>query len=329
MTIVVVVNSTWIDIINGVPQGAVLGSLLFNIYINDLFFSEEFQMANFADDCTPYDFGNNTDEVLNKLEEQSILLIEWYKYNYLKPNPDKWHLILSERGSNSYLNINGKYIFNRENEKILGVYFDNKLNFDYHINKLCKKASQKLHALARVSVFMSCRQKKQIMNAFITSQFGYCQLIWMFHNRKMLKQINRIHERTLRIVYADNNSSFEDLLEKSGPVSMHDRNLQQMAIEMYKSLNDLSSTHLSELFSVKERKYNLRNDNALVSNIPHSTKYGLNTISHLAPKIWEIIPNEIKSCKSLNSFEAKINMWVPTNCPCNLCRPYVYNVGFI
>ena len=139
-------------------------------------------MANFPDECTPYDFGNNTDEVLNKLEEQSILLIEWYKYNYLKPNPDKWHLMFSERGSNSYLNINGKYIFNSENEKILGVYFDNKLNFDYHIDKLCKKVSQKLYALAGVSVFMSCRQKKQIMNAFITSQFGYCPLIWMFHN---------------------------------------------------------------------------------------------------------------------------------------------------
>ena len=124
----------------------------------------------------------------------------------------------------------------------------------------------------------------------------------------MLKQINRIHERALRIVYTDNNSSFEDLLEKSGSVSMHARNLQQMAIEIYKALNDLSSTLMSELFRVEERKYNLRNDNALVSNIPYSTKYGLNTISHLAPKIWEIIPNEIISCKSLNSFKAKINV---------------------
>ena len=139
----------------------------------------------------------------------------------------------------------------------------------------------------------------------------------------MLKQINKIH------VYADNNSSFEDLLEKSGSVSMHDRNLQQMAIEIYKALNDLSSTLMFELFSVKEREYNLRNDNALVSNIPHSTKYGLNTISRLAPKIWEIIPNEIKSCKYLNSVKAKINMWVPTNCTCKLCRPYVHNVGSI
>ena len=147
---------------------------------------------------------------------------------------------------------------------------------------------------------MSCREKKQIMNAFITSQFGYWPLITE-NNRKMLKQINRIHERALQIVYADNNSSFEDPLEKSGSVSMYDRNLQQMAIEMYKALNDLSSTLMSELFRVKERKYNLRNDNALVSNISQSTKYGLNNISHLAPKIWEIIPNENKKLK-INKF---------------------------
>ena len=94
------------------------------------------------------------------MEEQSTLLIEWYKYNYLKPNPDKWHFILSERGSTSFVNINGKYIFNSENEKVLEVYFDNKLNVEYHIGKLCKKVSQKLHALARVSVFMSSRQKR-------------------------------------------------------------------------------------------------------------------------------------------------------------------------
>ena len=126
-----------------------------------------------------------------------------------------------------------------------------------------------MHALARMSVFMSFRQKKIIINAFITSQFGYCPLIRMCHNRNAQKQINRIHERALRIVYNDNNSSFEDLLAKSGSVSIHHRNLQQVAIEIYKALNDLSSTLMSELFRVKEKKYNLRNKNALVSNIPH------------------------------------------------------------
>ena len=185
------------------------------------------------------------------------------------------------------------------------MYFDNKLNFEYHVGKLCKQASQKSYALARVSAFMSCRQKKIIMNAFITSQFGYCPLIWMCINRNIHKQIDRIHERALRIVYTENNSSFEDLLKKPGSVTIHHRNLQHMAIEIYKALNDLSSSLMTEVFFVKEKIYNLRNKNALFSKTPHSTKYGINTVSHLAPKIWEIIPNEIRSRKSLNQFKEK------------------------
>ena len=89
--------STWRELIFGVSQGSVMGPLLFNIFINDLFYSEEFQMMNFADDCSPYSFSASTDDVILNLETQTRLLIEWYNSNYLKPNPDKWHLILSKR----------------------------------------------------------------------------------------------------------------------------------------------------------------------------------------------------------------------------------------
>ena len=95
------------------------------------------------------------------------------------PNPDKWHLLLSEKREGYFIKIGNEYIYNSTDWKILGVYFDNKLNFNIHLNKLCKKASQKLHALARVSTFMSCRQRKTIMTAFIQSLFSYCPLLWM------------------------------------------------------------------------------------------------------------------------------------------------------
>ena len=185
-------------------------------------------------------------------------------------------------------------VSNSSCEKILGVYFDNKLNFNTHVTKLCKKASQKLHALARVSNLMSFRQRRIIMNAFISSQFCYCPLLRMCHSRLLNTQINKIHERALHIVYKDNISSFEFLLEKSGSVKIHYRNLQYLAVEIYKALNNLSSPLMSELFRVKNMKYNLRNGSIPVSSNSKTECYGKGCISYLATIIWNQVPEEIK-----------------------------------
>ena len=322
--------STWRKVIYGVPQGSILGPLLFNIYINDLFlFSENFSMANYADDCSPYEFSGSIDEVILKLQNDSLCLLEWYESNYLMPNPDKWYLLLGDKGDNYFIKIGTDVISNSTDEKILGVYFDNKLNFNTHLMKLCKKASQKLHALARVSNLMSIKQRKIIMNAFIHSQFNYCPLIWMCHSRTVHSLINNIHERALRIVYKDNISSFTQLLEKSGSVSIHHRNLQALAIEVYKALNNLSSPLMSDLIKLKETTYNLRNASVLVSTNKKTTNYGINSISYLAPNIWDQIPEEIKNSKSLNIFKQKIKIWLPLKCPCILCKVYVPNLGYI
>ena len=121
--------STWREIIHGVPQGSILGPLLFNIYINYIFlFAKRFNMANYADDCSPYEFTVSTEDVIQKLENDSRMLMDWYKINYLKPNPDKFHLLLSEIREDITISIQGKYITNSVNEKILGVYFDSKLS---------------------------------------------------------------------------------------------------------------------------------------------------------------------------------------------------------
>ena len=110
------------------------------------FSSNSFDIANDADDCSPFEFSSSIEDVINKLKKDSLVLIEWYESNYLKPNPVKWHLLLSELGDEMTINIANDCISNSTDQKILGVIFDNKLNFNTHVSKLCKRAGQKIHA---------------------------------------------------------------------------------------------------------------------------------------------------------------------------------------
>ena len=95
-------------------------------------------------------------------------------------------------------------------EKLLGVVIDQKLNFKQHVNMVCTKASQKLHALTRASTYMRKEKTRTVMRAFVMSQFSYCPLIWMFHDRRVNAKINHIHERALRIAYHDRTSSLKN-----------------------------------------------------------------------------------------------------------------------
>ena len=187
--------SAWAKIDAGVPQGSILGPLLFNIYMNDIFwFTPEINIANYADDSTPYTTSNDNETLLDILQKNTEIPMQWFNGNYMKSNNDKCHLIISSQDEVS-IQIGRDKIVNEKSVKLLGVTIDQKLNFSEHVENLCRKASMKLHALARVSKYMSINKRRIIMKAFIESQFGYCPLVWMFHNRTMNNKINKIHER--------------------------------------------------------------------------------------------------------------------------------------
>ena len=99
-------------------------------------------------------------------------------------------------------------------EKFVGIKIDNKLTLEEHVEGLCKKASQKVSAVARISSLMRFEQRKRIVNLFITSHFSHYPLVWMFHSRRLNNRIDHIHERALKIIYQDYNSSFKELLRK-------------------------------------------------------------------------------------------------------------------
>ena len=109
--------------------------------------------------------------------------MKWFTDNCMKANAEKCHLIVTKTDTNVTINLESEIIMNTAEEKLLGVLIDNKLKFDKHVNNLCTKANQKLHALSRISEYMSTSKLRLVMKAFINSQFGYCPLVWMFHSR--------------------------------------------------------------------------------------------------------------------------------------------------
>ena len=192
--------STWSDIKDGVTQRSILGPSFFNKHICDLFYiMRKWTLANYADETTRYTGGKNTQDVITSLENCALVLFKWFENNLTKANSDKSHLLLSTLTS-STVSINGGIIKNSESEKLFGVMIDYELSFEEHLSKICDKASQKLNALAHISLYMNIDQRKRIMRAFISSQVRYCPLVWFFCSWKTNDRMNRIQEDALRMV---------------------------------------------------------------------------------------------------------------------------------
>ena len=119
----------------------------------------------------------------------------------MKLNKDKCQILVSgHKYENVWVKMGDEQIWESAKQKLLGIEIGRNLNFDDHVISLCKKAGRKLAVLARLSKFMSFKQKRILMKTFVESQFGFCPLIWMFHSRKVNSKTNHLPERSLRIV---------------------------------------------------------------------------------------------------------------------------------
>ena len=176
---------------------------------------------------------------------------------------------------------------------------------------------------------MPFHKRKVLMNAFFTSHFGYCPLIWMFHSRNLNNKINRLHKRCLRTIYNDRLSTFEKLLNKSNSLWIHHINLQCLATEIFKlHLGEVPQILQDVFFLTEPLTYILRFQPEFGTRPIGTVHYGSNSLRFLGPKIWEIVPSEWKRCKRVDVLKSKIRKWQRHNCHCRLFDTYIHQVGF-
>ena len=324
--------STWSELLRGMPQGSVLGPKFFNVYTNDLFYEfANTDICNLADDTTPYACDQNIENFFHRLEYDIQSALIWYEDNYMKTNEGKCHFLFTGiTEEHLWAKVGGEQIWESNKEILLGLTIDKNMKFDQHLNKLCKKASGKVSALARMARFLTFEKKRVLMSAFIESQFSYCPLIWMFCSCKMNRKMNHIHERALRIAYSDYSTSFEILLQKDRSVTIHHKNIQKVAVEMYKAKNNISPNPLKDLFKARKNPINTRMNSDFYRPKVNSVYKGDFSLRSYGPIVWnEMLPKIYKECNSLDSFKDNIKNWVPTNCPCKLCKTYKPQLGYV
>ena len=161
------------------------------------------------------------------------------------------------------------------------------------------------------------------MNSFFKTQFNYCPLIWKCHSRENNRKVNWLHEKCLRT----KQSSFNELLEKDRSVSIHERNLQVLATEMYKISNSLSTPLMKDIFPINRNPYNLRQNSQFSRPRINTVYHGTESILNLGPKIWDLVPSNLKEISDLYKLKKAIKQWKPEDC--RLCKVFVSNIRFL
>ena len=217
------------------------------------------------------------------------------------------------------LSLNNVNIPIEENIKLLGVYIDNKLVFDLHISKLCKKAGFHIIAIRRLAKYLNREELLRLFHAFIRSNFQYACIVWHFTSNSNTLKMEKIQRRALRIVMNNYTCSYNDLLLEAKIPSLHVSRIKTIAIETFKCINKLNPGFLHDLFTINETGYDLRDGQKIQPPKVKTTSFGLNSFRFEAARIWNLIPSEIKLTDSLPAFINGITKWQGPQCACGNC----------
>ena len=299
------------EVLSGVPQGSVLGPLLFVLYINDLPESVCSSLYLFADDTKLLKTINNVEDSLI-LQKDIDALEEWSRKWLLKFHPDKCHVLTIGK----LCNIAHAHPYALENqvlehvfsEKDLGVTFDSNLTFEEHIMNKIKKANSMVGMIRRSFSYLSPDLFRQLYSTFVRPHLEYAQVVWHPKLRKHSNLIEGVQRRATKIVASCKNLSYEDRLKIIGIPTLDYRRAVGDMVEVYKHLHHYDTSSIPAKFTARTRP-SRNHDFKLNRNFGNDGLKGIQTNSFYYRSIvhWNNLPKEVVSAPSVAIFKKRLN----------------------
>ena len=203
-------------------------------------------ICSYADDNHLVNESNCIDTLKVSLEKDAHRAISWFDNDYMDANPDKFQCISLDRFGRPPISISieGNTIPSSDSIKILGVTLDSNLQYDTHISNLCFKASAQINAMKRIGKYLNTDCRIAMYKSFISSNFSYCPVSWIFCGKRNSDKLEKLQERALRFIFSDYTSPYRELLKHGHFLSLFALRIRYLAIEMYKCVHGIHDIYI-------------------------------------------------------------------------------------
>ena len=300
-------NSQWSDVISGVPQGSVLGPILFILYINDMPSSVKTSIALFADDAKLYSPCYNFNLLQADLDSLSLWSRKWQ----LTFNPCKSKVMhvgrTNQRIQYSLLDTAGERhsLSHSDLEKDLGIYVDDMLSFDHHIETTVKKANNVVGLVRRTFVFLDEKTFCLIFKAVIRPLLEYCNSIWHPHLSRHVKEIESVQRRATKLIPSLKHLSYSERLRKLKLPSLQFRQLRGDMIETYKIISHKYDINPSTFFSLSAST--TRGHSFKLTKLRSNSSIRLHFFTNRVINSWNSLTEEIVTSPTTNTFKNRLD----------------------